>query len=498
MKRVLSFVLCLLTVFSIMAMPMSAFAAGKQAAPKIKVVLNTTSDGFTISWNKVAKANKYRVYRSTDQKTWATVATTSNLSCVDTKVESGKTYYYKAKTLAANSLSVSNNSNIVKKEYAARPYMGRIIVMKKGCARVNWYPVVGAKYYEVQRKGPDGKWTKLGVATGTTYNDKKATGYPDTKYQYRIRCLAADKATYISGFSIATDIYTCVAVNTAACREKADNSSKKLATFKSNDKIAVIGKSGNYYKCVTPAGKIGYVAKNNMSLSGEIASVKRANGETWSNPYAVDLRAYLPDAEFSITFANASAKHNPAKESLYAPVPLLTTETAKKLKVAYEIFEEKGYRMKIYDAYRPLQAQYDLWEALTKTHNWKRLSQFLADPQKGGSFHQGGWAVDMSLIDKATGKELKMPTDMHEFGKNMDDPILNHVGYAKHFSVNPNWTSEEAKNVALMSEVMQEAGFELLQTEWWHFQVPTRYRGSAMQNTEAVKQDLMLDTVKYK
>ena len=162
----------------------------------------------------------------------------------------------------------------------------------------------------------------------------------------------------------------------------------------------------------------------------------------------VDLRWYLPEAEFELLF---TTNQNVTGRSLYPAVPLLEENTARMLKAAYEQFRADGYILKIYDAYRPRSAQQALWNAV---HN----SKYIADPSNGGSWHQGGRAVDISLVDAATGEELEMPTPMHTF-----------TDAAGRYA-NNGWSEEAEKNVAYMTDVMRAAGFSTIRTEWWHFE----------------------------
>jgi len=162
----------------------------------------------------------------------------------------------------------------------------------------------------------------------------------------------------------------------------------------------------------------------------------------------VDLRFVLPDATYEMLFAS---DQNITGHALYPAIPMLETETAAMLKEASEEFAQNGYTIKIYDTYRPKSAQYELY-------NIVQDPKFIADPYVNNSFHQVGRAVDMSLIDSATGKELQMPTPMHTF----NDSASRYNRAA--------WTEEERRNVDYMTEVMERCGFRTIATEWWHFE----------------------------
>lgn len=160
-------------------------------------------------------------------------------------------------------------------------------------------------------------------------------------------------------------------------------------------------------------------------------------------------------------------------------VPLLYP-TAKKLMTAALTAREQGYRLKIYDAYRPNKATisiYDLTEKILEdpvpdnamdpsdpekpltygkamTNEVYALTYFLA---KGMSMHNVGVAVDITIEDLNTGREQYMQTAMHD---------LSH-----HSVLNKN-----NSNARILSQIMKGAGFGDLISEWWHFQDNEAYK----------------------
>lgn len=102
----------------------------------------------------------------------------------------------------------------------------------------------------------------------------------------------------------------------------------------------------------------------------------------------------------------------------------------------------------IYDAYRPYRYTVKFWEII---HD----ARYVADPKKG-SRHNRGCAVDVGLFDLKTGKLLVMPTAYDDFSENA---WVN----AK------NRTKLQTKNVELLQKAMTCNGFQLFETEWWHF-----------------------------
>jgi len=126
---------------------------------------------------------------------------------------------------------------------------------------------------------------------------------------------------------------------------------------------------------------------------------------------------------------------------------ILRLETALKLKKANERFEKDGYRIKIWDAYRPRSVQEIFWALVPDP-------RYVADPAKG-SVHNRGASVDITLVD-LEGRELKMPTEYDDFSEKASRTYTG--------------THEEAlSNMRYLTEIMEESGFKGLPSEWWHF-----------------------------
>lgn len=127
---------------------------------------------------------------------------------------------------------------------------------------------------------------------------------------------------------------------------------------------------------------------------------------------------------------------------------VLRESTAQKLANASKELTERGYRIKVWDAYRPIYVQRIFYEIVPD-------SRFVANPDKGGSKHNRGTAVDVTLVDME-GNELEMPSGFDDFtGKG---------------SRNNKDISENAKrNVEMLTNVMVKNGFTTISTEWWHY-----------------------------
>lgn len=110
--------------------------------------------------------------------------------------------------------------------------------------------------------------------------------------------------------------------------------------------------------------------------------------------------------------------------------------------------KKEGVGLKIWDGYRPHSVQWEMWK-----HS--PIPNFVGDPRYG-SKHNRGAAVDMTLVDLKSKKELKMPTPYDEFSPRA------HANYIK-------VSKEVAKNRALLQKAMRAHGFQTIQSEWWHF-----------------------------
>jgi D-alanyl-D-alanine dipeptidase len=164
----------------------------------------------------------------------------------------------------------------------------------------------------------------------------------------------------------------------------------------------------------------------------------------------VEIRSIDPTIVIELRYAGPN---NIAHRALYPPgMPaLIRPEVGQRLAVAQAMLKRVEFRLKIWDAYRPKNAQIELWRA---SHN----NDFVADPESGaGSLHTWGLAVDATLVDRL-GHPVLMPTDFDDFtpaamwqyqGKN---EIVRH-------------------HLRLLQVVMREAGFLGLRSEWWHFTV---------------------------
>ncbi len=156
-----------------------------------------------------------------------------------------------------------------------------------------------------------------------------------------------------------------------------------------------------------------------------------------------------PEYDVVLEIAYATP-HNFTGAPVYARAGcFLHTDAAACLKQAIHYAGELGYRIKIFDAFRPTEAQQKLWDHTPDP-------DFLCPPERG-SPHSRGVAVDLTLLD-ADGHELDMGTAFDAF-----TPDSHHGAAA---------ISDEAKrNRLLLLGIMTSGGWDFYRNEWWHYQL---------------------------
>ena len=156
------------------------------------------------------------------------------------------------------------------------------------------------------------------------------------------------------------------------------------------------------------------------------------------------------DPSILVEMRYATARNGVGRPIYPADLPCLTRpETALRLHLAQVSLRARGYGLKVWDAYRPPEAQRALWQ------RWQRRG-YVADPNDGrGSLHTWGLAVDVTLVD-SEGQEVSMPSDFDVFT-------------AQASAIYRGRDALVRTHVRLLFGAMKQAGFVGLSTEWWHF-----------------------------
>lgn len=178
------------------------------------------------------------------------------------------------------------------------------------------------------------------------------------------------------------------------------------------------------------------------------------------------LSDVVPDAILQIRYYSTYNFVGDRIDGYEQPTALLTKEAAAALKEVSDDLKEKGYRLKIYDAYRPQNAVNHFEKWAKDTGDTRMKDYFYPELDKSVLFDQGyianhsghsrGSTVDLTLFDMKTGKEVDMGGTFDYFGQR------SHPDYK-------NITDEQYKNRMILREAMMNHGFKPLDEEWWHF-----------------------------
>jgi D-alanyl-D-alanine dipeptidase len=162
----------------------------------------------------------------------------------------------------------------------------------------------------------------------------------------------------------------------------------------------------------------------------------------------VDVAQAVPRAVLEMRYATPD---NFLHRAVYQhPRCLLRPEVAAALGRVEAGLEKQGYRLKLWDCYRPLSVQREMWKLVP-------VVGLVADPNKGGSHHNRGTAVDASLVD-LEGQEVAICSGHDDFTpKGRRDAPCDKV---------------PAKHRAALRAAMEAEGFMTIKTEWWHYDAP--------------------------
>lgn len=160
----------------------------------------------------------------------------------------------------------------------------------------------------------------------------------------------------------------------------------------------------------------------------------------------VKVQAYIPDVVVELRYAT---ENNFTNQQIYEfSDAWLRYGTVKKLMLVQDELRQYGYRLKIWDGFRPPAAQFKLWEVCPDP-------TYVSNPNNGFSSHSRGNTVDVTLVHE-DGTELSMPTGFDDFS-NLADRDYSDCG------------AEAAANALLLERIMEKHGFKPYYGEWWHF-----------------------------
>lgn len=165
----------------------------------------------------------------------------------------------------------------------------------------------------------------------------------------------------------------------------------------------------------------------------------------------VELKSWMPRLLYDLRYGT---RNNFMQRPMYRPAPrhtFLRRPAARALQQAAAELGRLGYGLKIFDAYRPYSVTVAFWELV-------KDERYVAHPARG-SGHNRGLAVDLTLTDLATGRELEMGTGFDNFSDTA------HHGFSR-------LSDEILQRRTLLKQTMEKVGFRALETEWWHYAWP--------------------------
>lgn len=160
----------------------------------------------------------------------------------------------------------------------------------------------------------------------------------------------------------------------------------------------------------------------------------------------VKVTNYIPGIYVDLKYAT---NENITGHAIYDFVDAyLRYGTVKKLEQVQDELNASGYSLKIWDAYRPLKAQAELWNA-------EPDPRYISRPSKPTS-HNLGNTVDVTIVKK-NGPEIPVPSGFDNFTKKADRDYSD-------------VTEEQKNNALLLQNTMVKYGFNTYSAEWWHFE----------------------------
>ena len=211
---------------------------------------------------------------------------------------------------------------------------------------------------------------------------------------------------------------------------------------------------------------------SNLSLRAQLARPEGSNLSNPSNPASPEadfvlLADVCPDIIQEIryyTTYNFVGERIPGYER---PIAYLTRQAADSLKLVCDDLKEQGYRLKVFDAYRPQMAVDFFVRWGSDLEDQRMKDYFYPDCPKSELFHRGyiahksghtrGSTLDLTLFDMKTEREVDM------------GGTYDFLGETSHYNYSRGLTRDQINHRRLLREAMMRHGFKPIAVEWWHF-----------------------------
>lgn len=193
----------------------------------------------------------------------------------------------------------------------------------------------------------------------------------------------------------------------------------------------------------------------------------------------VMLAEAVPDAILEIRYYSTYNFVGARVDGYEQPTAMLTKEAAEALRAVSDDVMSQGYRLKIYDAYRPQKAvdhfvrwAADLGDTKMKTYFYPDLDKSVLFEQEyimEKSGHTRGSTVDLTLFDMRAEKELDMGGTFDWFGSESHPDFCGNPETGEYTGENGHLTAEQFENRMILRRAMMAHGFKPYDCEWWHF-----------------------------
>lgn len=215
-----------------------------------------------------------------------------------------------------------------------------------------------------------------------------------------------------------------------------------------------------------------------VSCTEKTTEVAGENNQATESAGFVNITDVVPDVILEVRYFGTYNFVGARIDGYEQPTALLTREAADSLRAVSEDLKARGYRLKIYDAYRPqmgvdhfVRWGQDLDDTLMKPYfypNESKDSLFIKDYIATRSGHSRGSTLDLTLFDMRTEKEVDMGGTFDWFGKE-SHPDCGGNPETGTYRPNDTITAQQFANRMLLRTVMLDHGFKPYDCEWWHF-----------------------------
>ena len=212
---------------------------------------------------------------------------------------------------------------------------------------------------------------------------------------------------------------------------------------------------------------------------------KQKDDPTMDRSGFVVITDVIPDAILEIRYYSTYNFVGTRIDGYLQPVALLTKEAADSLKAVSDDVKAQGYRLKIYDAYRPqmgvnhfVRWAENITDTMMKSYFYPDLNKSVLFEQEyiyERSGHTRGSTVDLTLFDMRTEKEVDMGGTFDWFGPESHPDFCGtpetgvYTGDNSKSPAGRSITAEQFENRMILRRAMLRHGFKALDSEWWHF-----------------------------